>query len=351
MGERVPGSVGRLGEYPGFDSGTLCRWENRPPIPTGRPINVLEMDLESRFGESLRRTAPLLPAEFREEFEELLTPTNLAIVAGVLAVWGASHAFGIGVVVDVLLLITGALFLGVQIWSVAGDFAGFIDKTINARTSCDLDQAAAHLANFIAVVGVAGLLALLAKGAKGKGPKMTALRTRLSKDLNYYSRIVLGWGHKPTAVMQRLDIAVQFFSRNGKGIREFEGGLSQAKADDYVRGIDFSQDVMLKHLNSKASVSDLVGGAQQGKLRLIQYTDQHQTNFYTLSGTSPGNLAIPNPTGKKHVVYEVVGENVEVLVSRTSPLGPKQAGEHVFGGGWQIIIPNPAQNLKVLPKP
>ncbi len=351
MGERKPGALGRHGDYQPFDSGTLCRWETTPPIPTGRADRVLEMDLETRFGEVFRRTAPLLPSEVREEFEQLLEPSNLAIIVGVLAVWAASHAFGVGEVVDVLLLLAGVIFLGVQIWTVASDFTGFFDKTINARTTGDLNQAAAHLANFIAVVGVAGFVALLAKGAKGKGPKLSALKTKLSTNVDYYSKIVLSWGSKPAGVLQRLEVAVQFFSRNGKGIREFEGGLSQSKMDDYVRGIDFSQPVDVKRINSNTSVSDIMTGGGERKLRLIQYTDQHQTNFYTLSGTSPGSLAIPNPTGKSHVVYEIVGKEIEVLISRTSPLGPKQAGEHVLGGGLQIIVPNPAQNLKVVPKP
>lgn len=351
MSERHPGSIGRYGEYQPFDSGTLCRWENSPPIPVGRVLNVVEMDLQSRFAESLRRTAPLLPGELREEFEQLLDPTNLAIIAGILAVWAASHAIGVGLVVDALLLLAGVIFLGAQIWSVADDFVGFIDKTVKAKTSSDLDQAAAHLANFIAVVGVGVFLALLAKGAKGRGPKLSGLKTKLSTDIAYYSQIVLTWGSKPAAVMERLKVAVQFFSRNGKGIREFEGGLSQSKMDDYIRGIDFSQNVTTTRLRPQSMMSDIVPGGQQRPIRLIQYTDQYQTNFYTLPGTSAGNLAIPSPTNKSHVVYEIVGDNVEVLISRTAPLGPKQAGEHVLGGGLQIIIPNPSQNLRVVPKP
>src|SRR3954447_25293177 len=52
---------------------------------------VAGMALEDRFIEVLKRTAPLLPEDIRDEFLALLAPKNLLIMAGVLAAWAASH--------------------------------------------------------------------------------------------------------------------------------------------------------------------------------------------------------------------------------------------------------------------
>ncbi len=142
-----------------------------PPGFLKSEASVFQIPLEDRFVEMLRRTMPYLPGEMREEFAMMLTPSSLAIIAGTMVVWAGSHYFGVGFVVDAILLIAGAVFLGIQVLGAARDFVTAIELTVSAKSNSDLDQAARHLANFIAVVGVAAFLALVFKGAKKVAPK------------------------------------------------------------------------------------------------------------------------------------------------------------------------------------
>ncbi|MCA9194564.1 MAG: hypothetical protein KDB03_22490 [Planctomycetales bacterium] len=175
---RIPGPTG-LVEIPISDGTRMCR-VSPSPGPVGANNNVVTaMPLEDRFVEVMRRTLPLLPADIQEEFAAMFSPSALLIMAGTLAVWAGSHYVGIGFIVDGLLLLGGVVFLGWQIWSAASDFMSFIDLTYNARSSSDLDTAAKHLSNFIAVVGVAAFIALVTKGAAKRVNLAKAAATRI----------------------------------------------------------------------------------------------------------------------------------------------------------------------------
>jgi hypothetical protein len=137
-------------------------------------VPVSAMPIHQRFCEVLRRTLPLLPGEMQQEFAALLSPMNLVIVAGTLAVWAGSHYFGIGFIVDGLLMVVGVLFLGYQIITAASDLTNAVYLTAAAKSAADLDKAAASLANFVAVVGVAAFSALVMKGARRVAPSARA---------------------------------------------------------------------------------------------------------------------------------------------------------------------------------
>jgi len=132
---------------------------------------IAHWPLVDKFSEVLRRTAPLLPANMQQEFQALLSPASLAIMAGTLVVWAGSHAFGVGAVVDLVLLAGGAIFLGMAVFDVAGELGDVLLVTSHATESRELDDAAAHLARAIAIIGVAAFVALLAKAARGAHSK------------------------------------------------------------------------------------------------------------------------------------------------------------------------------------
>lgn len=137
--------------------------------PKGLPVS--KWPLKEKFAEVLRRTGPKLPGEMKNQFLALLTPVNLAIMAGTLAAWAGSHFFGVGEIIDILLLIVGAVFLGMAVFTAAKDLWLFAKGTVDAQTEDDLDKAATKLAEAIAIIGVAAFIALLAKlgGKLAKG--------------------------------------------------------------------------------------------------------------------------------------------------------------------------------------
>lgn len=335
MNQKLQGPLG-LNQSCSIDPGTNIRSVSPSRGPIGCSESVEKMSLEDRFEKVLFMTATKLPGQIRDEFLAFLTPTNIAITVGVLAVWAGSHYFGVGFVIDIILLVAGAIMIGWQILSSANDLYQCVKITWSARTLADLDRAATHLADFITVVGVTVFIAIISKGAKRPITNLS----KLAKERAYYMK-VLGWSRKPQGVLEKLDDAIGFFRRNGDEIRQFEGGLSQETMNKYIKGIDFSDTVIVKRLDPSATMSSIYGNSNS-KLKLIQYTDQYQTNFYTVPGTSAGNLAIPDFDTKKFRVYEVVGE-FEVLITKTAPMD-----KNLAGGAYQIIIPNPEANLRLV---
>ncbi len=138
---------------------------------------VWEWPLEDKFAEVLHRTLDKLPGSMRHEFEALLRPTSLAIMAGILVIWAGSHAFGVGEIVDVILLVGGVFYLGMAVFDVAGELGDFLVVTSTAEDENDLDEAASHLARAIAIIGVAAFIALLTKFIRGRGGKSAAEET------------------------------------------------------------------------------------------------------------------------------------------------------------------------------
>jgi hypothetical protein len=107
-----------------------------------------------------------LPAAARKEFEALFSPVNIGITAGVLAFWGASHFFGVGLAADVILLCVGLVTIGTQVFAAARDLADFVGIAATARTEADLDLAAGHLAQAVVTVGVTTFVALIMKAGR-----------------------------------------------------------------------------------------------------------------------------------------------------------------------------------------
>lgn len=142
-----------------------------PKRPTATAAGVWEWPLADKFAEVLRRTGPKLPGSMRHEFSALISPASLGIIAGTLVVWAGSQAFGVGEIVDIVLLAGGAFFLGLAVFDVAEELGDFLVVTSTATDEKDLDEAASHLAVAIAILGVAAFIALLAKLARVRGGK------------------------------------------------------------------------------------------------------------------------------------------------------------------------------------
>jgi hypothetical protein len=74
--------------------------------------HVAQWSFDKRLGDTLRRTLPKLGPEARAQLEGIINPTSIAIMAGVLIAWIASHAFGLGEVIDIILVDQAADNLG-----------------------------------------------------------------------------------------------------------------------------------------------------------------------------------------------------------------------------------------------
>jgi hypothetical protein len=134
-----------------------------PNAPALKPVS--EMTSEEKIAEVITRTLPLLPEGIAEQLKALLSPTAIAIMVAVLGVWVVGHFFIVSEIADAILLIVGGIFLGIAAYQAGEQLYYFACKTLQGNKEADLNEAAQHLANAIALVGVQVILGLFLKGA------------------------------------------------------------------------------------------------------------------------------------------------------------------------------------------
>ncbi len=124
-------------------------------------MNVAAMSTTDRLAEVLQRSKKNLGPDAAKAIDSLLSPTNLAIMAGMLVAWAGSHFFGVGEIVDVLLLVVGAFAIGWSITDVASDLYEFADRTINGTSEADLERAAQAFSHAVVLAGITVIMAIL----------------------------------------------------------------------------------------------------------------------------------------------------------------------------------------------
>ncbi len=134
-----------------------------PNAPSLKPVS--EMIAEEKIAEVITCCLPLLPEGVAMQLKALLSPWAIAIMGGVLVVWVAGHFFIASEIADAILLLAGAVFLGMGAFQAGEELYSFATKTLNGKTDADLNQAAQHLANAISLIGVQVILALFLKSA------------------------------------------------------------------------------------------------------------------------------------------------------------------------------------------
>lgn len=118
-----------------------------------------------KLGVALRTTASAVGPEMGGKLQELISPTNLAMMAGALAIWVGAHATPIGCAVDIGMVGLGVVALGAEAVSVMRELHAFAMGVIRAKSEADLMAAGRHLAKAIAIVGVDVVVAILLKKA------------------------------------------------------------------------------------------------------------------------------------------------------------------------------------------
>lgn len=126
--------------------------------------DISRMTAAEKLAEALRRSLPFVPAAARGVVESLLRPETVGIVVGTLILWAGSHAFGIGEVVDLILLSVGAATVGFAVFEGGGELLDFARGAVNATTESQLDDAGRHFARAVTLLGVAALQAVLLRG-------------------------------------------------------------------------------------------------------------------------------------------------------------------------------------------
>jgi hypothetical protein len=137
---------------------------------------VSQMTTEEKVREALSRSLPLMPADAAAVIKGMLSPEAIALIAGTLVIWAGSHFFGVGEIVDAILLLVGFVAIGFSILDVAEHLYKFADNAINAKSEQDLDRAAGHLARAVAIAGVTVVTAILLRRSPAKAKNVTNVK-------------------------------------------------------------------------------------------------------------------------------------------------------------------------------
>ena len=86
---------------------------------------IIAWSKEDKVTETIQRSKKHFGPALQHQVDALLTPENLAILVGTLVIWAASHFVGVGEIVDVALLLIGAVMLGPAIVDVAENLLKF----------------------------------------------------------------------------------------------------------------------------------------------------------------------------------------------------------------------------------
>lgn len=127
---------------------------------------VASWPVDKRLEETFKRTLPKLVPEARSQLQAVISPASLAMIGGILVAWIVSHAFGIGEIIDIIILVIGIAAIGFAVFNGLDYLYDFASGVYGAKTLQDLEKAADDLAKAIGILGVQAVLAILFRGAK-----------------------------------------------------------------------------------------------------------------------------------------------------------------------------------------
>jgi hypothetical protein len=154
--------------HPNSPAGQHFDWSSagipHPNSPVGHnSTNAATLTYKQRFVEVLKLTPDHMAPELAAQFRAMLTPSSMMMMAATFTALAVSQAFGVGEIVDVILLVVGAFFVGMAAFTAAKDIVECVKLTVRAKTPADLDRAADYLAQAVAILGVVVFFALVAK--------------------------------------------------------------------------------------------------------------------------------------------------------------------------------------------
>ncbi len=115
-------------------------------------VSIDDYSLEDKFAESLKWAAIGLPSEIGSLLLEMVDPVPLALATGIMVAWAASHAFGLGVAADAILLSAAYISFGAAAYTFGKGLYNFVKSTLSATCAEDLKTAGTEFSKALSVV-------------------------------------------------------------------------------------------------------------------------------------------------------------------------------------------------------
>jgi hypothetical protein len=126
-------------------------------------LNVAALSREKKVEEAILRGIRLLPASVGAQMKAMLSPQSLALVVASLVGLAVAQAFGIGELIDGLVLIAGIGFCGWGAVDGCRDLLHSMKTALSAKSERDLDEAGRYFASAVTKIGVNAIMAFLMK--------------------------------------------------------------------------------------------------------------------------------------------------------------------------------------------
>lgn len=292
------------------------------------------MTMRQRFIEVLKLAPNHMGPELAAQFRAMLTPTSLAMIAGTFAALAVSQAFGVGEIVDVILLLVGVIFVGMAVFTAAKDIFECVKTTAGAKTTADLDRAADYLAQAVAILGVVAFFALIAKIGEKFGGAASAEEEGNAAAANSEESAPKSKAKEQPKSREKATPSLEELIAQRKAVaQDFyrSQGWPQERIAAHMKGIDFTKPVEVVPLDPGTVLTQYQNpGAPQG-------------DYYALPGTDPATLGI-DAAGRVPANYVVSGDApVQALRSTASDvLDWKGSGTTFKGGATQFFTPDSA---------
>jgi len=121
---------------------------------------VASWDFETKLKGTFEFALPKLGPDSAQQLRQLISPESLGIMAGVLVVWVVAQGFGVGELIDVVILVVGVFAIGMSIFTGLDHLYDAVVGTYHAKTENDLKSADSKLAEAISILGVQAVLAI-----------------------------------------------------------------------------------------------------------------------------------------------------------------------------------------------
>jgi len=129
------------------------------------PIELTSaLSTREKAAEAIRLSLPLLPNEARTTVQQMLQPASLIVMSSTVAIWAGSHFFGVGEIVDLVLVTVGVVALGFSVFDGGKALYDFAVTIVRANSQQDLQKAANYFAQAVTILGISTVQAVLLRG-------------------------------------------------------------------------------------------------------------------------------------------------------------------------------------------
>ena len=113
--------------------------------------------------DSIERSYKYMPAQVAEAVRAIFTAQNIALIGATLSVYAMSHFFGIGFILDAILLVVSIVCVGALAADAIMKFVEFYTLATRATTEAELEEAGKLFADVVLTLGVGAITAILTR--------------------------------------------------------------------------------------------------------------------------------------------------------------------------------------------